>query len=75
MNESADQLSERVREVQSLTVQVAETVKIVDAISKQLNEREKVLQALNTKLLEIYYSRAWRIIQLLWKIRLSSYRQ
>ena len=41
------------------------------AISRTLNEREQVLQDLNSKLWEIYNSRAWRLIQILWKIRLS----
>jgi|GEM_PF-3615331 len=36
----------------------------------RMGQREQVLQTLNVKLLEIYGSRAWRVMQSLWKVRL-----
>ncbi|HAE42511.1 MAG TPA: hypothetical protein DCG34_06260, partial [Clostridiales bacterium] len=78
------QLADKERAVHSLSVKMSKMNEVINqasnhkhkqeqeynALESKLNEREQVLEALNTKLLEIYGSRAWRVIQLLWKIRL-----
>jgi GT2 family glycosyltransferase len=76
--------TERGQQVKGLTAQLAEQKQQVSAISIQktsvqqeltglkdhINQREQILQDLNSKLLEIYSSTAWKIILLMWKVRL-----
>ncbi|MCX8025415.1 MAG: glycoside hydrolase family 99-like domain-containing protein, partial [Thermanaerothrix sp.] len=57
------QLAERGREVEGLRRELS-------SLRDYLNQREQVLQDLNNKLLEIYSSTAWKVIQQMWKIRL-----
>jgi len=40
-------------------------------LSSQVNDNEQSMQVLNAKLSEIYGSRAWRLIQMSWRIRLK----
>ena len=79
-----DRVAEREQQVKSLTAQLAEQEQQISAISSQksslqqeltglkdhLNQREQILQDLNNKLLEIYSSTAWKIIQWMWRTRL-----
>jgi len=39
-------------------------------LQMHLNQREQILQDLNSKLLEIYSSTAWKLIKLMWNVRL-----
>lgn len=41
-----------------------------ESLQDHMTEREQILQNLNSILLEIYSSTAWKIVKLLWKIRL-----
>ena len=65
------QLDESNEQVGSLLAQLNESNQKIVSISAQLNERENAFQAFNAKLLEIYGSRAWKLIQLMWKVRRS----
>jgi len=44
--------------------------KEIGRLEGYINQREQILQDLNSKLLEIYGSRGWRLIKNLWKFRL-----
>ena len=44
--------------------------KNLNELKNYLNERELILKDLNSKLLEIYSSTAWKIVKILWKIRI-----
>ena len=55
--------------VQTLMAQVAEKEQALQALSAQVAEREAQVQALNAYLAEIKGSRAWKLIQVLWRIR------
>ena len=59
------------RNLQSLTDQITEQEKINASNLSLLRDREQILQTLNSQLWEIYGSRAWRLIQLLWRVRVS----
>ena len=63
------QLAEKEQAMQGLSSQVARKEQIVQILNTQVMEKEKTLQIFNSKLLEIYGSRAWRLIRLLWRLR------
>ena len=63
------QVAEKEQAVQALSAQVAEKEQSVQALSAQVAEKEQSVQAPSAKLGEIYGSRAWRLIQLLWHVR------
>jgi GT2 family glycosyltransferase/glycosyltransferase involved in cell wall biosynthesis len=62
-------LAEKEQTVQTLSAQVAEKEQAVQTLSAQVAEKEQSVQALNARLWEIFGSRAWRLIQLLWHVR------
>jgi glycosyltransferase involved in cell wall biosynthesis len=53
----------------ALTAQVAEKEQAVAALTAQVAEKEQAVAALTAQVAEIQGSRAWRLIQVLWKIR------
>ena len=61
------QLQEHEHSQQNLSNQLSEANQKVTSLSVQLREREKSVQILH----EIYSSRAWKLVQVLWRIRLS----
>ena len=79
-----EQLTKRELEAEAVQTQLEELEQQFSAISLQktslqqelagskdyLNQREQILQNLNAKLLEIYSSTAWKIIQEMWSVRL-----
>jgi GT2 family glycosyltransferase/predicted nucleic acid-binding Zn-ribbon protein len=64
------QLAEQEQQFSAISVQKTNLQQEVTGLKDHLNQREVILQDLNTKLLEIYSSTAWKIIQLMWKVRL-----
>jgi GT2 family glycosyltransferase/glycosyltransferase involved in cell wall biosynthesis len=78
------QLEEREQAAQALHAQLVERDQKVTALDSRIfglqqeftglkdhiNQREQILQDLNSKLLEIYNSTAWKIIQWMWRLRL-----
>ena len=71
------QLAEREQHNTALTLQKAALQQELDAfrsryekLQQYQQEREQILQDLNNKLLEIYSSTAWKIIQWMWRVRL-----
>ena len=65
------------RDLETLRAQLTEEVGQETYLKKDLanlknyaNQREQILLDLNNKLLEIYSSTAWKIIQRMWKVRL-----
>ncbi len=79
-----EQLAERERALEGLRAEIETKAQELDTLRQQkatfeqelanlrdyLNQREQVLQDLNSKLLEIYSSTAWQIVQWMWKVRL-----
>ncbi|HEY5158460.1 MAG TPA: glycosyltransferase, partial [Anaerolineales bacterium] len=63
------QVAEKEQAVAALTVQVAKKEQALAALMAQVAEKEQSLQVQNAKIREIYGSRAWRLIQLLWHVR------
>lgn len=61
---------EEEKSIHSLESQVTGLKQDLQKTKSLINEREQILQSLNSKLLEIYGSTAWRLIQYLWRIRL-----
>ncbi len=64
------QLAERKQQNTALTLQKAALQQELEALRAHQQEREQILQDLNSKLLEIYSSTAWKIIQWMWRVRL-----
>lgn len=65
------QLTQSEYTAQLFVNQALESKNNLETVTRQLNEREQVLQSLNARLWEIYGSRAWHVIQMLWKIRVK----
>jgi FkbM family methyltransferase len=66
----AYRVSELEQENSTLDLQINNLEQDVISLKNYLQQREQILQDLNSKLLEIFSSTAWKIIQLMWKIRL-----
>jgi GT2 family glycosyltransferase len=66
----SEQVAEKDRALQLLSTRHGDLEQEMVCQNQHMEEREKILQDLNSKLLEIYGSTAWRIIQYLWRIRL-----
>ena len=64
------QLTEREQQVSSISMHKTSLQQELTGLKDHLNQREQILQDLNNNLLEIYSSTAWKIIQLMWKVRL-----
>jgi glycosyltransferase involved in cell wall biosynthesis len=64
------QLVEQEQQVSAISIQKTNLLQEVTGLKDHLNQREAILQDLNTKLLEIYSSTAWKIIQFMWRVRL-----
>ncbi|GEM_PF-470328 len=64
------QLSEQEKKYDALSAQETRVRTELIGLNEHLNQREQILQDLNNKLLEIYSSTAWKLIQLMWKFRL-----
>jgi glycosyltransferase involved in cell wall biosynthesis/ubiquinone/menaquinone biosynthesis C-methylase UbiE len=62
------EISEREQSLQRLAAQADEKLA---ALSEQLKEREKTLNTARAALHEIHSSRGWKLVQLLWRIRVS----
>jgi FkbM family methyltransferase len=79
-----NQIAERDRGIRNLNTRLAERELKISSLDYAISglqqersmlkenhaRREQILQDLNTKLLEIYHSKAWKLIQKLWKMRL-----
>ena len=65
------QLGESNDRLASLSAQLGASNDKLASLSAQLKEREKNVQDLNSSLQEIYSSRGWKLVQMLWKIRLA----
>ena len=63
------QMEENKQQVQSLTAQVNLFETSSNALQGRKDAAEQELQSINLKLGEIYSSRAWRIIQVIWRLR------
>jgi len=70
------QVAEKEQAVQALSAQVAEKEQAVaekeqavQSLSAQVAEKEQAVQSLSAQVAEIYSSTAWRLIQVLWKVR------
>jgi FkbM family methyltransferase len=64
------QLTEQKEQVSDINKEKTSLQQELTGLKDYLNQREKVLKDLNSKLLEIYSSTAWKIIQLMWRVRL-----
>jgi glycosyltransferase involved in cell wall biosynthesis len=65
-----NQIAEREQETSNMNMQKMQTEQELGDLKDKLIQRETILQDLNTKLLEIYSSTAWKIIVIMWKVRL-----
>jgi len=65
----AGQLAEKEKQIQALTAQVAEKDRQVQALMVEAAKKEQAAAALAAQVAEIHSSTAWRLIQVLWKIR------
>jgi GT2 family glycosyltransferase len=63
------QVTKKERAVQKLSSKVAQKEQTVQALSAQVAEKEQAVQTLTAQVTEIRGSRAWRLIQILWRIR------
>lgn len=71
-----DYLTEKDAALQSMSSELLGITNWANALKEQLdtisvysNTREKILDDLNNRLLEIYGSRSWKMIQTLWKVQ------
>ncbi len=64
------QLAEHGKRASTDSLQTTSLQQELTTLKQYINQREQILQDLNLKLLEIYGSTAWKIIQLMWRIRL-----
>lgn len=65
------QLEDNKSKVSALSMENVDLNHQLGKLNQYINAREQILQDLNTKLLEIYSSRAWKFIQMMWRVRLS----
>ncbi len=70
LHEIKQQVQSLTSEVHVLASQVVEKEEAIQGLASQVADREKSVQALNAKLWEIYGTRAWHLIQVLWRIKL-----
>jgi len=70
----AEEYQAQLHEFENSLVTIREEKRIIyenfNDLQMHLNQREQILQELNTKLLEIYSSRAWKLIKKMWQMRL-----
>ena len=69
-SQMSEQVAERDRALQSLSTQHSNLEQELIRKNEHMEEREQILHSLNSKLLEIYGSTAWKIMQYLWRIRI-----
>lgn len=58
------------QEVRTMGVQSAEKDKEIAVLNKQAGEKDKLIRSLAAQLMEIKGSRGWRLVRVLWQIRL-----
>ncbi len=64
-------IAEKEQSVQILKAKLEEKEQSEKSLSAQLAKREETLQALDAQVAEITSSTAWRVIQLLWRVRVT----
>ncbi len=65
------QIAEKAQQVQALTAQVSEKDQLIQDSMVDAAEKEQSIAALKAQVAEIHSSTAWRLIQVLWKIRIA----
>ncbi|MGA9397408.1 MAG: class I SAM-dependent methyltransferase, partial [Anaerolineaceae bacterium] len=62
-------ISDRDQEIRDQDQRISDRDQKIVSLQEYMVGREQILQDLNSKLLEIYSSTAWKLIQQIWKIR------